>query len=125
MATDDVPLRTLPDAIATSSCAGCHRTVVWAITVAGPNGRGGKYMPLDPVEDLAGNVAITAPRRGRLLARALTKGETFDRPHEYAGMPHFATCPARARPELPAGVIDLQAARVKRRGRRSTRSRRR
>jgi hypothetical protein len=120
----DVDLRPLPDAIAQSRCEGCGDDVVWAMTVAGPNGPGGKYMPLNPYEDLAGNVAVTAPHRGRLLARVLTKGETFDRPHEYAGMTHFATCVARIKPALPPEVIDLAAERQQRRGRRTTRRRR-
>lgn len=111
MVTDQA-LRRLPiDGTAHSTCEGCAGELVWAVTVAGPNGRGGKLMPLDPVENLAGNVAVTAPHRGRLLARVLTKGEAFDRPHEYAAMPHFATCPTGTKPELPA--IDLQQLRHK------------
>lgn len=124
MPTTETPLRPLPEAIATSRCEGCHEDVVWAITVAGPNGRGGKYMPLNPHEDLAGNVAVTAPHRGRLHARVLTKGETFDRPHEYAAMTHFATCVARIKPALPPDVVDLAAERQQRRGRRTRRRRR-
>lgn len=120
----DVELRRLPEGIATSTCNGCQATVVWAITVAGPNGPGGKFMPLDPAEDLAGNVAVTAPHRGRLLARVLGKDEDVDRPHEYVANTHFATCPARAKPSVPENVIDLQAARQQRRGRRRTGRRR-
>ena len=42
-------LRELPaEAIARTTCDSCGRPIVWAITVAGPNGRGGKLMPLDP-----------------------------------------------------------------------------
>jgi hypothetical protein len=101
-------VRPLPEAIATTLCEGCGNPVVWAITVAGPNGRGGKLMPLDPHENLAGNVAVTAPHRGRLLARVLTKGEDFDRPFEHAGMTHFASCPTGTKPALPADVVALQ-----------------
>lgn len=113
MPATETPLRTLPQAAARTTCDGCRAEIVWATTVAGPNGRGGKLMPLDPVENLAGNVAVTAPHRGRLLARVLTKGEAFDRPFEFAGMPHFASCATRTKPELPANVIDLQALRHK------------
>lgn len=118
MATE-VELRELPAPdLMRTRCDGCGRAIVWAVTVAGPNGRGGKLMPLDPLEDLAGNVVATQPSaRGRLLARVLCKDETIDRPGEYAGMPHFATCPAHAKPTLPEGVVDLTAERRKRRGR--------
>lgn len=114
--TSDLPPRPLPGDVH-SRCEGCGRDLVWAVTVAGPNGRGGKLMPLDPLEDLTGNVAVTAPRRGRLLARVLTKEEVVDRPVEYCGMPHFATCPVNAKPDLPPEVIDLQQQRQQRRGR--------
>lgn len=105
-----------------TTCDGCGRHIVWAVTVAGPNGRGGKLMPLDPTEDLTGNVVVTQPAaRGRLLARVLCKDETVDRPGEYSAMPHFATCPARTRPALPPNVIDLAERRRRRRGRRRRR----
>lgn len=109
----DPPLRALPEAIASTRCEGCGNEIVWAVTVAGPNGRGGKLMPLDPHENLAGNVAVTAPHRGRLLARVLTKGEDFDRPFEHAGMTHFASCPTRTKPALPGDVVALQQLRHK------------
>jgi hypothetical protein len=100
--TTPAPLRPLPaPRDAQSICEGCAQPIVWAVTVAGPNGRGGRLMPMDPLEDLTGNVAITAPTSTRLLARVLTKGEEFDRPVEYAGMTHFATCPTRTKPEPP------------------------
>lgn len=111
-------LRRLPaPAVARTSCQGCRQPIVWAVTVAGPNGPGGKLMPLEPVEDLEGNVAVTTPHPpyGRLLARVLGKDEIVDRPVEYAAMTHFATCPTRTRPELPPEVIDLQEQRTKRR----------
>lgn len=95
------PLRRLPEPAVHSACSGCGAPLVWALTVAGPNGPGGKLMPLDPVEDPAGNVAVTAPRRGRLLARVLTATEEPDRPTEYVAMTHFASCPQRCHPERP------------------------
>lgn len=83
-------------------CEGCLRDIVWAMTVAGPNGPGGKLMPLDPVEDLAGNVVVTQPAaRGRLLARVLCKDERAERPMEYLAMTHFASCPTGTRPVPP------------------------
>lgn len=117
-------LRELPASdIARSHCDGCGALIVWAITVAGPNGRGGKLMPLDPIEDLAGNVQVTVPRLGRLEARVLTRDESMDRSrYEYAAMTHFATCPLRCRPSLPialtAALEDNRTAVARRRRRR-------
>lgn len=96
------PARQLPASNVTSFCHGCGAQLLWAYTVAGPNGPGGKLMPLDPLESLAsGNVAVTAPRRGRLNARVLAHDEYVDRPAEYAASTHFATCPAGAHPTPP------------------------
>lgn len=103
--TDTLRALPAPDAPRTT-CEGCGATIVWALTVAGPNGRGGKAMPLDPLEDLAGNIAVTAPSRNRLLARALHKGEQVDRPLEYVGMPHFATCAASSHPVAPEAATN-------------------
>lgn len=102
-------LRELPaEEISRTSCDSCGRPIVWGLTVAGPNGRGGKLMPLDPLEHLDGNVAVTQPvSRGLLYARALFKDERVDRPAEFAGMPHFATCPATGHPALPVDLVDL------------------
>lgn len=110
-------LRTLPaPEHARSFCHGCGRLVVWATTVAGPNGPGGKLQPFDPREDLAGNVAITQPvARGRLLARALHKDEQVERPLEYSGMTHFATCPVKARPAPPMTLLEHQTKHLTRR----------
>lgn len=107
--TVEIPLRELPaEEIARTACDGCGRPIVWALTMASPNGRGGKLMPLDPLEDLAGNVAITQPAaRGLLYARALFKDERVDRPAEFAGMPHFATCSSHGHPALPASLVEL------------------
>lgn len=100
---DDPPLRRLPasELSPAATCSGCHRDIVWSITVAGPNGRGGKPMPLDPQENLAGNVAVRVAHGHRLIARVLTKDEQVDRPVEYVAMPHFASCPVGAHPEPP------------------------
>lgn len=65
---------------------------MWAVTLAGPNGPGGKAMPLDPHEDPAGNTAVRPGHGGRLLARVLQKDEQALTPVELLAMPHFATC---------------------------------
>lgn len=115
-------LRRLPaGAHSRTSCSSCKAEIVWAMTVAGPNGPGGKLMPLDPIEHPDGNVAVTVPHRGELRARVLMKDESVDRPLEYVAMPHFATCRAGGKPELPAAVIDLQHERDRRRRRRGGR----
>lgn len=114
MMTTAPDVREIPaEEISRSTCDGCGRQIVWAITVASPTGRGGKLMPLEPNEDLAGNVAVTQPAaRGLLHARALFKDETFDRPGEYAGMPHFARCARRGHhPTPPWALTELIAAR--------------
>lgn len=97
-----------------TNCDGCGALIVWAVTMAGPNGRGGKLMPLDPVESLAGNAAVRATG-GHLIVRVLGKEESVDRYAEYQAMPHFATCPARTHPTLPPDVADLGAHRRRRR----------
>lgn len=74
-------------------CERCGQRIVWVITVAGPNGRGGKAMPLDPDTSESGNVAVRAGFAGRVLARVLCKDERPDTT-ELLAMPHFATCPA-------------------------------
>jgi hypothetical protein len=102
-----------------SICQRCRQPIVWATTLAGPNGPGGKSQPFDQFEDPAGNVAVRETGLGRLVARALGKDDALDQTTELRAMPHAATC---ARPEpraavLPAGVVDLAAARA-RKGRR-------
>jgi hypothetical protein len=115
----EVARRALPEA-PSSPCQRCGFPVVWAVTLAGPNGPGGKLMPLDPIEDLGGNVAVTFRTRGRILARVLQRDETVDRPLEFSAMPHFATCLAGVRAAgdvgLPADVVALEEERAKRRG---------
>lgn len=85
--------RTIPGV--TDECEHCGRTIVWAVTVAGPYGAGGKSQPFDPAEDQAGRVALIPRHGGQLFARALLKDETHDAPVEYLGIPHVATCPRR------------------------------
>ncbi|GAB3867447.1 hypothetical protein GCM10028801_41480 [Nocardioides maradonensis] len=84
MPNDDLalPPRHIPtsDLSPAGVCEGCGRDIVWTITVAGPNGRGGKAMPIDPVENLAGNVAVRPTHGSRLTARVLARGELVDRP---------------------------------------------
>jgi len=113
----DGSLRDLPaPPLARSYCHGCGELIVWATTVAGPNGPGGKLQPFDPRENPAGRIAITQPvARGRLLARALHKGETVERPLEYDGMTHFATCRAGAHPTPPIALLEHQTRHLGRR----------
>lgn len=73
-------------------CERCGALIVWARTVAGPNGRGGRAMPLDEYENPRGNVAVTPASPTVLRARVLTKDEHHAPPLEYLAMPHFATC---------------------------------
>ena len=75
-----------------TECDRCGRVIVWARTSAGPNGPGGKAIPLDPVEDFGGSYAVVHVHHGVLVARPLGRDETPDRPSEYAAMPHAATC---------------------------------
>ena len=116
--TREIPLRDLVRWAGdkTGTCHGCGRGIVWAITVAGPNGRGGKAMPLDPAEDLAGNVAVTVVTVGRLAARVLMKDESADRPLEFLAQTHFATCPVGAHPVMPVPVLNRATKPRRRRG---------
>lgn len=96
----------------TTTCARCKAPIVWARTVATETGRGGKPMPLDPVENPDGNVAVRAlVSSGQLVARVLCKDETHDTTVELRAMPHAATCTPVPTTEPPPGVIDFQAAR--------------
>lgn len=87
--------RLLPGA--PSRCERCGAQIVWAATAARESGRGGKAMPLDLVENFAGNVAVQPGHGARLVARVLKTGETADLPVQFIAMPHFATCPAKGR----------------------------
>lgn len=73
-------------------CDRCGARIVWARTVAGPNGRGGRAMPLDEYESARGNVAVQPVTANVLRARVLGKDEHHSPPVEYLAMPHFATC---------------------------------
>lgn len=117
-AADEKPRR-LPGTV--STCQLCRRHIVWATTVAGPNGPGGKSQAFDPYESTDGRVAIVPRGGGRLWARALHKDESHDLLTELLGMPHVATC---ARPDpvpqtpLPGNVADLGAFRRRKGARR-------
>lgn len=102
-----------------SSCGHCQAPIVWARTLATESGAGGKAMPLDPLEDLAGNVAVRPVNdRGGLVARVLRKDETHDTFAELRAMPHAATC-TPPDPPLPVepspNVVDFATARARRR----------
>lgn len=109
--------RRIPGRAAT--CARCRAPIVWARALATQSGAGGKAMPLDPVEDPAGNVACRPVNdRGGLVARVLLADETPDSFTELRAMPHFATCPGepgKPNPRLPDDVADLAAHRERRR----------
>lgn len=115
----DLELRPIPtsDLSPAGVCEGCGRDIVWTITVAGPNGRGGKAMPVDPLEDLAGNVAVRPTHGRRLTSRVLARDELVDRPQEYSAMTHFASCPAGAHPSPPERSTKLPPRRNHRRAR--------
>lgn len=65
-------------------CNRCKAPIVWARTVAGENGPGGKAIPLDPEPNPDGNLAVREQRRGELLARVLKKDEEHDHMTEVA-----------------------------------------
>jgi hypothetical protein len=92
-AATEMPIRRIPATHET--CEFCGQDIVWAVTVAGPNGPGGKAQPFDPLEDEHGRVALIPITRDRIHARALHKGEDVDVPIEYRGIPHAATCVGR------------------------------
>jgi hypothetical protein len=128
-----------PDGI----CRSCDAPVLWAVTTAN-----GKSQPLDPEPRPDGNLAVHHTATGGYLSRVLKTGEEPE-PYERRMQTHFASCPKagahrRPRPKrdrfgfpqgldgtrlhwtppqpepLPEGVVDLEAAR--RRRRRSGRS---
>lgn len=104
MAREKKKPKTLPGRLGV--CKVCRARIVWAVTSAGPNGRGGKPMPLDAVPNDAGNVAVRAHMAGRLVARVLGKDETHDPLLEQLAMPHFATCGKDLVPEIEAFLAD-------------------
>jgi hypothetical protein len=80
-----------------AKCATCAGRIVFARTLSTPNRRGGKSMPLDPLTNAAGNVAVRDTGHGRLVCRVLGKGEDHDHFTELRAMTHFATCPGTGR----------------------------
>lgn len=66
-------------------CSRCQAPIVWART------DGGKAMPVDLLEDLAGNVGIFVDGAGTVRARVITSERPVE-PHERLHVPHFATC---------------------------------
>ncbi|MEJ7795545.1 MAG: hypothetical protein WKF50_08330 [Nocardioides sp.] len=104
---------------ARGKCRRCGDNVVWARTLASPTGRGGKSMPLNPLEDTEGNVAIRPTSNYQAVARVLGKGETHDLTTEVLAMTHFATCQPKIEGTTPAGlpdgVVDFAAHRAKKR----------
>jgi hypothetical protein len=92
-AASETPLRRIPGPVDT--CEFCQEPIIWAVTVAGPNGPGGKAQPFNHFEHVDGRVALLPITRDRITARALHKDEDVDPPREYRGMPHVATCRGR------------------------------
>lgn len=94
-------------------CTGCREAVLW-VTILGS----GKRMPVDPVIENAGNVAVRQDHTGRFVARVLTaddRVEVFER----LTVSHLATCEKaaefrREQRQLADNVIDLGAARRRR-----------
>lgn len=89
----ETPLRRIPGPVDT--CEFCGEPIVWAITVAGPNGPGGKAQPFNHFEHVDARVALIPGHGSRPVARALHKDEDVVTPIEYRGMPHVATCRGR------------------------------
>lgn len=99
-----------------TTCERCRRKIVWGRTVASDTSRGGKPMPLDPVEDVAGNVAVPLNPPGGLTVRPLKGDERPIDGEEMRAMPHFATCtPIPVTPAvLPDNVIHFDPSRPRR-----------
>lgn len=97
-------------------CRSCDAAIVFATTVAGPNGPGGKWQPLNPLEDPEGRVAVRPTVIGRAVARTLHRDETHDEFAEMLAMPHAATCQPKiaGTSPIPDGVVDLAAHRARR-----------
>jgi hypothetical protein len=71
-------------------CNRCGQAVVWTVTAAGAR------QPVDPAENLAGNVAVYADATGRYRSRAITRERPTLEHAEWRAMPHAATCTAPA-----------------------------
>lgn len=77
-----------------AGCGECHGPVIWATTPLN------KRIPLNPGPDPEGNAAAYRDGTGRWRARILRQDEQ-PRGYERRYMPHFATCPARAKKQQP------------------------
>ncbi|WP_228976722.1 hypothetical protein [Streptomyces sp. DH12] len=95
-----------------SVCSDCGHEVLWTVTAAG------KRLAVDPTPDPSGNTAVVRDGLGAYRSRRPTD-ELPPMGYERLHVPHIATCQGR-RPtpaELPPGVTDLAAYRLKARGR--------
>lgn len=88
---------------------------MWARTSATERGRGGKAVPLNPLEDGTGSYAVRNvgdQYRAVLVARPLGKDDVVDQVSEWRAMPHMATCqprlPAPAGGDLPSNVVPMR-----------------
>lgn len=72
-------------------CRDCGQRIMLVRTPPSEKRPKGGWMPLDPEPNPAGNVAIDGTMRAVVVGvgHPLHRGELY--------MPHFATCPARAR----------------------------
>jgi len=104
--------------VAHSTCRLCRRPLILALTARG------RRQPLDATPNPDGNVLAYQDDRQVWHARSMRADGVPQRPWEDVYMPHFATCPNRARQlALPIAVtkprpgraIDLGAARTHRR----------
>lgn len=104
--------------MAPSTCRLCRRPLILALTARG------RRQPLDAQPNPDGNVLAYQDDRQIWHARSMRVDGIPQRPWEDIYMPHFATCPHRARQlalpipttrPRPDGVIDLAAARGRRR----------
>lgn len=103
---DDAKVSQIPLGAVEGKCRGCDARILWVFTPLG------KRMPLDPRPVENGNVRID-----ELVYRAIVLGkaarERLNAAHAKNGqapidwyVSHFATCPERAKPKPPYGVLD-------------------
>jgi len=104
--------------VAHSTCRLCRRPLILALTARG------RRQPLDATPNPDGNVLAYQDDRQVWHARSMRADGVPQRPWEEVYMPHFATCPMRARQLVlpiavtrprPDGIADLAAARARRR----------
>ena len=76
--------------MAEAICDSCDQRILFVV-VLNNAGRKPKRMPLNPVPDPAGNVAVRAEASGARIGRVLGKGQKAI-PPEVLYTPHFATC---------------------------------